>query len=270
MLFDRIFETHCVQILSCSGFGVSVWFTTRLTFLAFQLSSPSFFTTFQTWFRLPHPSVIGIFRCVCTHPINVMGVHLLCCTHGNEFMGTHDAIWNTFVVIAWDVDFHVGWEQLHPLPSTTFHSFHWRVDIMLTKDGIHTLANVVIADPIWANLFHWSYAIGKFATFEIAQTKKRSYLDWHLTYHLIYLTIEVFRSLNKQVDMFLHDCTNAMWNFKGPKGPPFVCVNYFSSLKNPNYITKNASIFHLKSSNSNRSCYFPTSSPSRHTFHRYG
>jgi hypothetical protein len=91
--------------------------------------------------------------------------------HDNEFMGTHDANCDTFVIIAWDVDFHVQWKQLHLLTSTTFHSFRWQIDIMFTKDGIHTLVDVVIADPIWVNLFRWSYAIGGFATFEIA--KKR-------------------------------------------------------------------------------------------------
>jgi len=38
------------------------------------------------------------------------------------------------------------------------------------------------------------------------------------------LTIEVFGCLNKQANVFLHDCANAMWNLKRkrPKGPPFL------------------------------------------------
>jgi hypothetical protein len=43
--------------------------------------------------------------------------------------------------------FHVSRKQLHTLLSTTFHSFHQQVDIWFTKDGIHTLVIVVIADP---------------------------------------------------------------------------------------------------------------------------
>ncbi len=46
MIFDKIFETHYVQILSCFGFGANVWFTTQITFLAFQLFFPSFSTMF--------------------------------------------------------------------------------------------------------------------------------------------------------------------------------------------------------------------------------
>ncbi len=46
--------------------------------------------------------------------------------------------------------------------------------------------------------------------------KKKSYHDQHPIDHFIPLAIEVFGFLNKQVDVFLHNCANAMWNFKGP------------------------------------------------------
>ncbi len=62
--------------------------------------------------------IAGIFRCMCTHPIDPMGIKLLCCAHNNECMGTHDAICNTFATIVGDVVFHVGQEQPHVLPST--------------------------------------------------------------------------------------------------------------------------------------------------------
>jgi hypothetical protein len=68
-------------------------------------------------------------------------------------MGTHDVVCDTFVAIAQDADFHVGWEQLHALPSTTFHSSCQQVDIVFTKDGICTLADVVIVDPTQIDLF---------------------------------------------------------------------------------------------------------------------
>jgi hypothetical protein len=68
--------------------------------------------TFRTRLGLPHPLIVGIFWCVCTHPINVTSVHLLCCASGNECMGTHDAIQDTFAAITRDDDFHVGWKQL--------------------------------------------------------------------------------------------------------------------------------------------------------------
>jgi hypothetical protein len=48
---------------------------------------------------LPHLLIEGIFRCVCTHPIDPMGIHFLCCVQGNECTKTHDAIRDTFVII---------------------------------------------------------------------------------------------------------------------------------------------------------------------------
>jgi hypothetical protein len=69
-----------------------------------------------------------------------MGIHLLCCLHGNEHTKTHDAIRNTFVV-----SFHVGWEQLHEFPSTTFNSFHWWMNIMFTKYNICILTEFILS-----------------------------------------------------------------------------------------------------------------------------
>jgi hypothetical protein len=46
----------------------------------------------------------------------------------------------------------VGQKQLHALLSTTFNSFRQRIDIVFTKDGIHTLADIVIANPMQIDL----------------------------------------------------------------------------------------------------------------------
>ncbi len=59
---------------------------------------------------LPHPSIVGIPRCVCTPPINPMGIHLLRYAHGNKRARTHDAIHDTFVAIAQNDGFHMGQE----------------------------------------------------------------------------------------------------------------------------------------------------------------
>jgi hypothetical protein len=85
-----------------------------------------------------------------------MGIHLLCYAHGNKCTKTHDVIHNNFVAIVWDAGFHVGWEQLHAILSTTFNSFHRRVDIVFTKDGIRTLTNIVIVDSTWMDLLSQS------------------------------------------------------------------------------------------------------------------
>jgi hypothetical protein len=75
-------------------------------------------------------------------------IHFLHCAHGNEHTWTCDVICNTFDTIAQDVDFHMGWKQRHMLSSTTFNSSCWQVDIVFTKDEIHILVNIVIADPM--------------------------------------------------------------------------------------------------------------------------
>jgi len=53
----------------------------------------------QTRFGLPHPSITGLFQCMCTHPIDPIGIHLLHCTHGNEHTRTHDVIRDTILAI---------------------------------------------------------------------------------------------------------------------------------------------------------------------------
>jgi hypothetical protein len=104
-----------------------------------------------------------------------MGIHFLLCVHGNKRIGTHDVIHDTFVAIAWDAGFHLGWKQLHPFPSITFNSSRWWDDIVFTKDDIHTLVDVVIADPTRADLLPQSCTTQGFTTLDAAQTKERSY-----------------------------------------------------------------------------------------------
>jgi hypothetical protein len=79
----------------------------------------------------------------------------LCSWH--KHTGTHDAIRDTFAAITQYAGFHVGQEQLHAFPSTTFSSSHRQVDIVFTKDGIRTLADIVIVDPTRAYLFPQAY-----------------------------------------------------------------------------------------------------------------
>jgi hypothetical protein len=63
---------------------------------------------------------------------------------------------------------------------------------------------------------------------------------------------------NKQVDVFLHNCANAIWSLKGLESPILFCLGYFSSTKNFNYIAKVVSIHHLKLGDNCRPSYFPT------------
>ncbi len=98
---------------------------------------------------------------------------------------------------------------------------------MLTKNEICTLINIFIADPTQADLFCGFCITQGFVAFKAVQAKENSYHNQHPTNHLLLLAIEVFGCLNKQADVFLHGCANAMWDFKRPKGPPFFLLVTF-------------------------------------------
>jgi hypothetical protein len=71
----------------------------------------------------------------------------------------------------------VGQKQLHALPSTTFNSSCWWIDIVFTKDDTCTLTDVVIGDPTQADLLSQSNTIQGFATFDVTQAKEKSYCN---------------------------------------------------------------------------------------------
>jgi len=81
--------------------------------------------------------------------------------------------------------------------SSTFNSFHWRVDIVLTKNDIRTLANIVIANPTWVDFLPQSCAIQRSVASDAVQAKERSYRDWHPIDQFFPLAIEVFGCLHK-------------------------------------------------------------------------
>ncbi len=134
---------------------------------------------------------------------------------------------------------------------------------MLTKNGILTLVDVVIADPMLANLLHRFCATQGFATFDVGEAKERSYCNQHPIDQFLPLAIEVFGCLHKHADVFLHDYANAIW-FSS------FYLGHFSLSKSFDHITKDVSVFHLKLGGSRRFNYFPTSTPSRHTSHHHG
>jgi hypothetical protein len=231
MLFDRISEARYAQNLPCSSPRAGVWFIAQPVFFTFRLSFLAFPTTLHMQ-GLPHISIARIPWCVCTHPINPTGIHFLRCVHNNEHIRTHDGICDTFVTIARNVGFHVRWEQLHALSSTTFNSSCRWVYIVFTKYGIHTLANVIIVNPTWADLLPRSCTTQGFVTLDAIQAKEKSYHNRHPTNQFFPLAIEVFGCLHKHADVFLHYCANAIWSLKVLEGPHFFTLIIFLCQKN--------------------------------------
>ncbi len=103
--------------------------------------------------------------------------------------------------------------------TSTFNSSCRRIDIVLTKNGICTLVDIIIVNPTRAYLLPQSYAIQGFATSNAAKAKERSYCNRHPINQFLSLAIEVFGYLHKYADVFLHDCANATWSLKGTKCP---------------------------------------------------
>jgi len=89
---------------------------------------------------------------------------------------------------------------------------------VLTKNGICTLIDVVIVNPTRADLLPRSCTIQGFVASDVTQAKERSYCNQHPTNQFIPLVIEIFGCLHKHVNVFLHDCANAIWSLKGTKG----------------------------------------------------
>jgi hypothetical protein len=48
------------------------------------------------------------------------------------------------------------------------------------------------------------------------QAKEMSYRNQHPTNQFLPLAIEIFGCLHKHADVFLPNCTNAIWSLKGP------------------------------------------------------
>ncbi len=169
---------------------------------------------------------------MCTHPVDLMGMHFVRYVHGNECIGTYDAIHDTFATIARDASFHVGWKQLHVLPSITFNSFHWWVNIVFTKDGICTLTNIVIVDPTQIDLLPWSYAIQGFVTFDATQAKERIYYNQHPIDQFLPLAIENIWLLTQTCRCVFTWLCQCHLELERAKGPSSFYLGHFSSSKN--------------------------------------
>jgi len=69
-------------------------------------------------------------------------------------------------------------------------------------NNIYILANVVIVDPTWTDLFPWFCAIQGFIISNVVQAKEKSYSNWHPTDQILPLVIEIFDYLHKHADVF--------------------------------------------------------------------
>jgi hypothetical protein len=126
-----------------SDLVASIWLVIQPVFLDFQLSSPSFPTTFQMQLGLPHPLIANNLRCMCTHPINATGVHLLHCAHSIEHTSTHDVIRDTFVNLDTRIELemvNIKGVKLYPLHNV-FKNFNCSITRVCKPIYPHCLEN---------------------------------------------------------------------------------------------------------------------------------
>jgi hypothetical protein len=142
-------------------------------------------------------------------------------------METHGVIHNAFVVIVQDVGLYMGQEQLHALLSAIFNTSCWWINIVLTKDGICTLVNIVIANAMFVDLPRQSCTTQRFATSNAIQTKERNYRDQHPTNQFFPIAIKVFKCLHKHAYVLLHNWINIICNVQEPKDIPLSIYIFF-------------------------------------------
>ncbi len=70
--------------------SLSIWLSTHLIILSFEMAFNIFSSTLRTKLGLPHPTTHGLSRCICGHAIDPIGIHLLCCAHRGECTTTHE------------------------------------------------------------------------------------------------------------------------------------------------------------------------------------
>lgn len=87
-------------------------------------------------------------------------------------------------------------------------------------DDIRTLTNVVIVDPIQANLVSWVALSCEVVVTLAAQMKGGLYHDYYSMDVFFFLAIEVFQCLHWHVENFFHRCANMTWIAKGTEGLP--------------------------------------------------
>jgi hypothetical protein len=98
---------------------------------------PIFFVMLQTRHGLLDLSIVGILKCMCTHPIDLMGDHLLHCAHNNKCIRTYDAIHDNFVAICMRC-----WLP-HGMRTTTCVSFnHVQFLSLMSRHCVHQKCNL--------------------------------------------------------------------------------------------------------------------------------
>lgn len=153
---------------------------------------------------------------MCFH--NVFTIHSH--SHGNKHIWIH----NTFVIVAWDIGFHVGQTQLYVFPQP-FLIPPINKSTFFTKDETrtHTLIDVVVI-PNTCEFISLIFAQFK----DLLSNQRKELSQPTLTNQFLLVPIEIFECQHKKIDVFLHASTNAIWELqKVQKLSPFLSWRFF-------------------------------------------
>jgi len=124
----------------------------------------------------------------------------------------------------------VSCEYTHVLSLFSFWSLHWRMDIVVTWDGVCTLVDVFIINPTLVDLvLQVVFYQGTIVTITLQATIKLC-CNWHLGDVFLSLIIEVFGCLHEHVKNFSHQCANMAWSIKGFEGEALIFQYYVHSI----------------------------------------
>jgi hypothetical protein len=226
MLSDRIYETHCAWILSCSG--PRVLSCPNLTNL------PNLLIIFPILLNniLKVIWIIMSFNCkypsMCVHTSHrcYMCPFFTLCPH----QWAHEHPWcglrqfychciRCQLPYGTKTITHASFNHVLLLLSMNWHCVHQRWNLHPSW-CCHCRSNTNgFISSILHNL--------KICCLPSSSNQKKSYHNQHPTNHLFPIAIEVFGCLNKQADVFLYDYADVMWSFKGPKGLPIFILVIF-------------------------------------------
>jgi hypothetical protein len=156
-------------------------------------------------------------------------------------------------------------EQLHVFPLAKINSFHQQISIMFTKDGIHTLIHVVIANPNICKFIFLILNNSKICCLQWSSNQRKELLQ--TTPHWSIPPFNNWDILDVCINKLMCSYAIVPMPFgvsKGQRALLFLSWLFFF-VKNFNYITKDANILNLKLSDNDRFNHFLTSTPSWHT-----
>jgi hypothetical protein len=133
---------------SCASPKVSTWLLTHPTTPIFHLSPSHFLTTLCTCFGFLHLLISHLSWCQWGHTIDNLGTHLVWCPCRNEHIVAHDPLWDIVITIILESGTHVQKEVSHLFP----YHIQQRMDILITKNNLCTLMDVIIVDLTCTNM----------------------------------------------------------------------------------------------------------------------